>query len=220
MQTISTARVNQELTDIGHTAGNEIVALVCYGANGTNATEFANIARLQNSPVAVATDEVEIDVTYNRNGTIRSYNGNSIQNGGRWRVIEPNGTIRDRGTEANASLAEDGAKHARTASDAASSSAAVSQKNAAEASAVATEAVAAAQQARIDANSARGTPAAGAAKKHVAEAEKTAETAKNNATNSTKKAQEDSKAADAAAAAAREAEELARKLRNEANHPI
>jgi len=219
-QSIPTDDINTAITGAGHQQGDEIVALVCYGGVGSNLTELSVIARLQNSPIAVATDQVQIGTRLDGNGAVTGYRGTSVLNGGRWLVIEPNGTVRDRGTPQNAAAAEQRTLTLQTRANASAATASQSQANAQQAAARATQASAAAVQARATANGAKGTATEKADAKRAADAEKAAKRAQKDASKAQKQADRDqSRAAKDAAKAAEEAER-ARKLRREADNPI
>ncbi len=216
-QPVSFGDIDAAMSLEGHIQGHEIRAYICYGGVGSNRTVLAQLALKYNSPVVAATGAVD-PVDPPRGGPV-IWRGSEVK-GGKWIVINPDGSVRDYGTPANAKRAADQASKAQASATAATAAADRAEVRATQTATAATQAATTATQARAAADAAKGTPNEKAEAKNAKRAETAAQKAQNAANKA--RGQADDAAAKAAEAArkAQEAAERARQLADEASRPL
>jgi len=112
-QPLEISRIDANITKAGHKKGDEIVMYVCWGGIIINRNELKAIAKSQDSPVTVATNEIDY-LTDTRFFSIKkTHQGAAVKNKGEWLVIEPDGTVRPRATREMADAAKTTADDAR-----------------------------------------------------------------------------------------------------------
>ena len=138
---VDSSTITDRIVSHGHTEGNPIRAYICFGGVGDNRAYFRDLSRQLSSPIIAATGPVvprefrsqsAFDVPTGR------YAGSEVR-GGRWIVINPDGSIRDYGTDQNASRAERRADNLENRADTARARAVSARQTANEARAASDE---------------------------------------------------------------------------------
>jgi hypothetical protein len=128
---VSLAQIDSGITAAGHTQGDTIRAYICNGAVGSNRQDLRALAQNQQSPVIAATGDVVPRYRLDASGN-QVYAG-SIVDGGKWVVINTDGSVRDYGTQQNAARAQDRADRSAQTASQATANAAAARQNASEA---------------------------------------------------------------------------------------